>query len=142
MPGKTTGAGGAQRTDGAERSELSQRQPCPSMAARMLDRQASVNSSLPPPSPSPSPSPYDEARKQRLSAMLDTLPPELERRLSVHHGIKLHRYDTVSGRRRGRRTRRGTIGVVETGLCLPVGGGGGNLAMSGIRDASRNSRCE
>ncbi|XP_043218903.1 F-box/LRR-repeat protein 7-like isoform X1 [Amphibalanus amphitrite] len=63
------------------------------MAARMLDRQASVNSSLPPPSPSPSS--YDEARKQRLSAMLDTLPPELERRLSVHHGIKLHRYDTT-----------------------------------------------
>ena len=72
----------------------------------MLDRQASVNSTLPPPSPtrsqpppSPSPSSYDEARKQRLSAMLDSLPPELERRLSVHHGIKLHKYDTVSGRR-------------------------------------------
>ena len=71
---------------------------------RMLERQASVNSALPPPSPtpsqppppSPSPSAYDEARKQRLSAMLDTLPPELERRLSVHHGFKLHRYDTVS----------------------------------------------
>ena len=71
----------------------------------MLERKASVNSALPPPSPtpsqpppSPSPSAYDEARKQRLSAMLDTLPPELERRLSVHHGIKPHRYDTVSGK--------------------------------------------